>query len=265
MNPLSCRLEILPGAKISDKLFAAKRFGFDAAALPGRFLGDYIQDLRSSFSGIPVPLSSISLGFEGSLVSGRKESRERCRESVLDIFRICAEFNIPNFNMPPALASDNPDIPGDRETCDKLLIAGLPVLLEEARKRGITVLLEPVNRYESVYMNTLEHAARICETLSHPFLGITADLFHMQMEELSFYDAIKRAGKHIKYFHAAENTRCEPGPGSMDFDSAFRGLKEINYSGYIEVESRFLSGEPGVSLPESVRFLRKKLGSACKS
>lgn len=258
MNKLSCRLELLPGNNILERFNAAEAYGFDAIALPGRFLNEYIADLRNFYIKSCLPLSAISLGFKNSLISPSKADRKKCKNSILKIFDICEEFNIPRFNMPPALLQDNPEISGNRTELDKLLIEELPYLADEAGKKGTMLMLEPVNRYESNYMNTLGHAAGICETINHPAIGVTADLFHMQMEELSFHSAITANHKWVKYVHIAENTRVEPGKGSMDFGSAFSALNEINYSGYIELESRTLSGKAETVLPESVKFIKSK-------
>lgn len=256
MNKISCRLELLPGDRVLDKLRAAAKYGFDAVGLPGKFLDEYLDDLRSSYQYSPLPFSSISLGFEGSLVDSSKGKRKKCRLSILRVLDLCRELSIPFFNMPPALSCDHPGIAGDSEELDRLLLFELSLLAEEAEKRGVVILLEPVNRYESVYMNTLQHASRVCETLDRPYIKITADLFHMQLEELSFYNSIVNAGPSVGYVHVAENTRCEPGPGSMDFETAFRALKKIEYSGFLEIESRYLSGDPETVLPKAINYIK---------
>jgi sugar phosphate isomerase/epimerase len=261
---ISCRLEVLPGERVIDKLTNAKAYGFNAVSLPGRFLNSYLDELRDCLSDSPLPLASMSLGFSGSLLSPRKDVREQCRDSLLKLFDICAELAVNCVNVPPVLIQDNPNRITDAgaygsvtEAQDALLTEQLPALGDQAQKRGLILLLEPVNQYESEYLNTVPHAAKLCETLNHDYIGITCDFFHMQLEELSIPQSLSQAGKWIKHVHVAENTRVEPGPGSLNFTPGFRALKKIGYNRIIEIEPRTLSGRAEKVLPKSVDYLRR--------
>lgn len=261
---LACRLEVLPGNTLRERLHNAARFGFDAVALPGRFLETYRDALSALVPNLPICLSSLSLGFEGSLVSAEAGSRRRCRDSLVRLFDLCVEWNVNAVNMPPLLTADNPAEGGaDAEAADlvdrrdRLLADELPPVLEEARARRVRLLLEPVNRYESAYMNTVAHAARVCRSVDHPSLGITIDFFHMQIEEVSAAAAIDGAAACIGLVHVAENTRVEPGPGCMRFAEGFSALKRAAYDGPLEVECRTLSGPAERVLPRAAAYLRE--------
>ncbi|MFZ2148887.1 MAG: sugar phosphate isomerase/epimerase family protein [Sedimentisphaerales bacterium] len=261
---IACRLEVLPGGRILKKLTNAANFGFDAVSLPGRFLNDYLDELRGCLSNSPLPLVSMSLGFSGSLLSPYEKVREQCRDSFLRLFDICAELGVAYVNVPPVLIEDNPDRitdPGPyasvEQAQDALLIEQLPDLGDQAKKRGLMFLLEPVNHYESEYLNNVPHAAKLCETLNHDHIGLTCDFFHMQLEELSIPQSLSRAGRWIKHVHVAENTRVEPGPGSLNFKPGFQTLKGLKYGGFIELECRKLSGPAEKVLPKSVEYLRR--------
>ena len=252
---ISVRLEMLPGKRVIDKLNNAKKYGFDGVSLPGRFLSSYIEELLECLADVPLPLDSISLGFEGSLVSPRKEIRSKCKDSLVELFDLCAKLGVKSLNMPPVLIQDNPERLAEKEAQDELLLEQLPDLCDEAEKRGVTLLLEPVNNYETEYLTTLPHAAMLCEKINHSYLGITCDFYHMQIEELNIPESILAAGKWIKRVHVAENTRVEPGPGSLDFKPGFKALKEVGYDGIIEIECRKLSGKPEDVLPRSIEYL----------
>jgi sugar phosphate isomerase/epimerase len=164
--------------------------------------------------------------------------------------------------MPPVLIQDNAERFGPAgstsaiESQDTLLLEELPSIGDEARKRNVVLVLEPVNRYESEYLNTLAHAAQICEVVGHPNVGVTCDFYHMQLEELDVEKSIANATPWIRHVHVAENTRVEPGPGSMDFRSGFSALKKHQYQGIIEIECRTLSGPAEAVLPRSAEYLR---------
>jgi len=257
--PIACRLEVLPGDTVAEKVRHAAASGFDGVGLPGRYLDDFSAELKSFAPDSPLPFVSLSLGFKASLVSPNSEERRRCAESLARLLAFCRYVGGPCFNMPPVLLQDVSErVTGADADArqDRLLLEQLPPICDEAARNGVTLLLEPVNRFESDYLNTVGHAARLCRAVDHPNLGLTADFFHMQMEELNAEDAIRAAGACVRHVHVAENTRVEPGPGSMDFDPGFRALKAIGYTGVIEVECRNLSGPAEDVLPASVRYLR---------
>lgn len=282
--PISVRLELLPGDQLADQLLAAHRFGFAGVALPGRFLDQWLTPLRACRADSPLPFAGISLGFNGSLLSPHARVRQECGESLQRLLDLAAELEAGWINIPPCLLQDHPERITDAggfasldERLDALLLEQLPALGDAAHARGVQLLLEPVNRYESDYLNSIEHAARLCEELNHPALGCTADFFHMQLEELNTAAALRATGRGtvrspgaavdlaghrecrpaIRHVHVAENTRVEPGPGSLDFRPGFGALKEIGYNGWIEVEGRGLSGRPDEVLPRAADYLRR--------
>lgn len=268
---ISCRLEVLPGATSLEKILNAHSFGFEGIALPGRTRKDWLKDLLACAHELPLPLVSLSLGFEGSLLSPRPKLRQQCRDSLTRLLDVCAELKVGILNMPPVLIRDNPErvahrgrFPTTTHRQDAMLLEQLPPLGDEAASRDVLILLEPVNRYESDYLHSVEHAARLCHELRHPSLGITADFFHMQIEELHSAGALSIAAPWIRHIHVAENTRVEPGPGSLDFSPGFTALNRSGYRGWIEVECRALSGPAEHVLPRSIKYLRNTWNAAAR-
>ena len=259
---LGVRLELLPGDHVIDQLHNAARWGFDSVGLPGRYIDSWRDELRECVDDSPLGLSSLSLGFTGSLCSADANVRRKCADSLLGLFDLCGELKIPGVNMPPHLIPTNPPTAEDLaagasidECFDPRLIDELPAVCDQAGARGVELWLEPVNRFESDYLNTVGHTAKLCREINHTALGMTIDFYHMQLEELDAPAAIREAGRWIKLVHVAENTRVEPGPGSMQFEPGFHCLKEIGYRGPVEIEARTLSGPGDEVLPSSCRYL----------
>ena len=260
---LSCRLEVLPGSTVLEQVTQARDYGFDGIGLPGRFLTTYREEVEQVLDDLPLPLMSLSLGFESSLLHPEASERRRCLESLCGLMDVCARWGVKKLNVPPVLLQDNPVRITDPnpysslvERLDALLLDELEAVVDEAEARDLVFLLEPVNRFESEYLHSVEHAARLSARIGRPGLGVTIDTYHMQLEELKPSEAIARAGKEIRHVHVAENTRVEPGVGSLDFASVFGALRSIGYDDWIEVECRSLSGRPEEVLPCSVNFLR---------
>jgi len=265
--PVAIRLEMLPGDGLVTKFAKAAEYGFDAVELPGRHLADYKEELLANRQDLPLPVSSISLGFRGSLVSADEQARRRCRDDISDLLLLCSELGARGLVMPPILKMDRHPRLADaggpesrRQAEDALLLEQLGDLGDCARDNGALLLLEPVNRFETDYLNTISHAADICERLNHPNVGITVDFFHMQIEEMNPGESIRLAGRWVKHVHVAENTRTEPGPGSLDFRPGFEALRDIGYQGCIVLEPRTLSGPAEEVLPRSARYVRDLIG-----
>ncbi len=97
-------------------------------------------------------------------------------------------------------------------------------------------MIEPLNRYEINFLNTIEEALEFLSSLGDDNIGILADSFHMNIEEASFYQSIIEAGDLLWHFHIADSNRWAPGFGHIDFGSIFRALRDTNYQGFVSAE-----------------------------
>lgn len=140
-----------------------------------------------------------------------------------------------------------------------------------ARELGVTIGIEPVNRYETFLINTCEQALELKAMIGADNVRIHLDTYHMNIEEKSFYAATRRAGKDLVHYHLCENDRGIPGTGLVDWDGIFRGLAEIGYTGNAALESfvdctdnmntwvwRQLAPDGNTLLREGVDFIRRK-------
>ena len=106
-----------------------------------------------------------------------------------------------------------------------------------AGDRGITLAVEPINRFETYFLNTAADAVRFCKDVGEPNVKVHLDTYHMIREEKSFYRAIVDTGEYLGHFHACENDRGTPGTGLVRWDEVNRGLRDIGYQGWIVIES----------------------------
>ena len=104
-------------------------------------------------------------------------------------------------------------------------VKSLREIAKTAETQGITIALEPLNRFETDFLNLSEQAVRMSENVGSPAVGILLDTFHMGIEEKSQGAAIRRAGKHLKHFHACENDRGTPGTGQVPWTEVRDALK----------------------------------------
>ncbi len=105
-----------------------------------------------------------------------------------------------------------------------------------AAAQGVRLALEPINRYETVLVNTMAEGLALIEEVDAPNLGLLPDTFHMNIEEPSIEAGICDAGSRIFHFHVADSNRHHPGAGHLDFASILGALAESGYRGFISGE-----------------------------
>jgi len=123
-----------------------------------------------------------------------------------------------------------------REDTERWTISCLRECARFAQEKNITLTLEPVNRYESNFINTLQEGIDFIRRVDVPNLRLLADTFHMNIEEASIYESLKQAEEYITHIHIADSNRWAPGFGHLDFKEVIKALQEINYHGYISAE-----------------------------
>jgi sugar phosphate isomerase/epimerase len=107
---------------------------------------------------------------------------------------------------------------------------------DAAAKRGVRLLIEPINRYESNFINTCQEALDLIHQAGRDCVFVMPDLFHMNIEEASFGDALRGAGSRVGYVHVADSNRWAPGWGHLPFDEILGLLDEIGYDDFLTAE-----------------------------
>lgn len=119
----------------------------------------------------------------------------------------------------------------------KTVVKHLKTLCDYAKKRGKRVCLEPLNRFETDFINTCDQALRMARAVASPALRVHLDTFHMNIEEKAQATAIRKAGKLLGHFHACGSDRGTPGNDHIDWEPIARALKQVGYRGDVVIES----------------------------
>lgn len=106
-----------------------------------------------------------------------------------------------------------------------------------AGERGVRLAMEPLNRFETDLVNTVEQGLDLCDRIGRANVGLLLDTFHMNIEEKSFTEAMTRAGDRLFHMQVAENDRGTPGSGHVPWDEVFRALDAVGYNGSVVIES----------------------------
>lgn len=108
---------------------------------------------------------------------------------------------------------------------------------EFAGQRGVTIAVEPLNRFEAYFLNIAADAIKLVTAVNSPFFKIHLDTFHMNIEEKNLGQAITNTGELLHHLHACENDRGTPGTGLVDWEEVFSALAEIRYDRWLVIES----------------------------
>ena len=115
-------------------------------------------------------------------------------------------------------------------------MAGLQEVYAHARKCGVRMALEPLNRFETYFLNRADQAVALAKAVG-PECGVCLDVFHMNIEEVCMHEALRTAGKLLTDVHVAENNRMAPGMGGIDWKKFVGTLRSIGYQGALTMES----------------------------
>jgi D-psicose/D-tagatose/L-ribulose 3-epimerase len=114
-------------------------------------------------------------------------------------------------------------------------VEGLKECQAHAESVGVRIGLEPLNRFETYFLNRCDQALALAEAVGGN-CGVCLDAFHMNVEETDLLGAIRAAGDRLVDFHVADNNRMPPGYGALDWDAIVRELQAIGYDGHLTVE-----------------------------
>ena len=168
-------------------------------------------------------------------------------------------------------------LPGRRRTEEewKRVVQGLQMVAPHFEAAGVRMAVEPLNRFETYFLNTSADALALCNEIGSSQVGILFDSFHANIEEKRIGDAVAGLGKKLFHVHTCENDRGAPGSGHVDWDGLFAGLETAGYDGWCVIESfgfnikeiaaaaciwRDLAPSPADIAWEGAKFLRQRLG-----
>jgi D-psicose/D-tagatose/L-ribulose 3-epimerase len=258
---------------------AIKAAGFDGVEVPlfqpSQFAA---SDIRKGIAdnGLECTICSILTGGM-NVISGDAAVREKTRIHLQDCAKAAAEVGAKIVCGP--LYSPVGLMTGQRPTDDewKRAVDCYQAIGPTLSEYGVTIALEPLNRFETYFLTTAADAVALCDAIDHPNVGILFDTFHANIEEKHVEDALRVAGRHLKHVHTCENDRGIPGTGHVDWPGVFQALRDVHYDGWLTIESfgfalgelsaaasiwRDIAPSPESIAFEGVKFLKRGMAAA---
>jgi D-psicose/D-tagatose/L-ribulose 3-epimerase len=125
----------------------------------------------------------------------------------------------------------------ERATTVRRLVENLRPVADYAAERGVTLALEPLNRFETSFINTAEQVMEVVDRVASPALGVLLDTFHMNIEEHDPAAAIRLCSGHLAHFHACGCDRGAPGSDQIPWPKIVAALRDTEYEGPLVIES----------------------------
>jgi sugar phosphate isomerase/epimerase len=108
---------------------------------------------------------------------------------------------------------------------------------EYALEQGVSLVIEPINRYETNYINTIQDALQFISDVDLDNFGVLPDTFHMNIEEASLAESLRAAGDRVHHVQFTDSNRLAAGRGHIDFRTLAAVLRDSGYSGYLSTET----------------------------
>lgn len=206
-----------------------------------------------------LPVCSTNGFFPGSVkVTGPNADHEkavRYTETVLRRaheagIKVCVLGSSGSRNIPEGFS---------RQEAEEQFVAVLKRMAPIAKKYGIIIAIEPLQKSESNFINTVQEGYEIAKKVGHPNVGVNADIFHMLREGEGPQSLLNAGRKYIRNVHVAEKAkRTAPGVDGDDFTPYFKALKAIGYRDNISLECGWndFQGQVGQAIQETQRQLR---------
>ncbi len=182
------------------------------------------------------------------------EIRYRAREVIKSFIDIASEFNA-RVNIGRVRGMVNG---GVRVDVEARFVETMIYLLNYARSKGVEIIIEPINRYETDFINTLEEGLEYIKRFNEmgfDNIGLMPDLFHMNIEEKDILESLNLSKDKISYVHFADSNRYAPGYGHLNFPSIIKTLEDINYDDYITLEI-LPKPDPEMAASKGIQYLK---------
>lgn len=127
--------------------------------------------------------------------------------------------------------------PEQRQTAYQQWQENLAPVAQAARSAGVRLGIEPLNRYETSLINTVDQALEGLGDLLGQGVGLALDTYHLNIEERSSADTVRRAGEHLVHVQVCGNDRGAPGGDQTDWPALLTALDQVGYTGPLNIES----------------------------
>lgn len=205
----------------------------DVSHLDGKLLKKALND-----NGIICASCCGAMGPDRDL-RGSKQQQQTGMDYLKGVMDIMAEINSPVLVGPlySSVGRTDPKTDDEFKTQWATVVENTKKLALHAKQTNVKLAIEPLNRYETDFINTCAQGLQLVKDVGGDEVGLLLDSYHMNIEEKNSPDAIRLAGNKLYHFHACGCDRGTPGNDHIDWKNIVAALREVNYDGGVVIES----------------------------
>lgn len=222
---------------ISSGIARVARFGYDGVELVGEPAENDVPGVKRALTENDVVASSIISIFtpERDIVSSNPEIRRNAVDYLFQNIAFADDVGADVVTFTPtACMKISPEVDLDQEWA--WAVEAATAVAGRAADVGVTIAVEPWNRYETYLINRVSQAASFVDEVGLPNIGVMADTFHMALEERDIAEEIRKLGSRLVHVHLADSNRAAPGFGHTDFTPIVQTISDIGYTGWVSYE-----------------------------
>lgn len=245
----------LTDSKLPGMLEKIAAMGFDAVELPMENDGDFTAGTAQQFlaaTGLqPFLVGAMAPGRD--LVAGTEASVQKTQDYLGACITMASRIGSPTVCGPFYAQTGRvwQMTRGQRLEAYAELRRNLEPVAAQARDAGVVLGIEPLNRYETSLINTVEQALEALEPLLGNGVGLALDSYHLHIEERSVAAAIRAAGEHLVHVQVCGNDRGAPGGDQTDWPGFLQALNDVGYGGPLNIES-FTADNAAIAVAASI-------------
>jgi D-psicose/D-tagatose/L-ribulose 3-epimerase len=183
------------------------------------------------------PISNTIMGLDRDVIAEDAATREQGKKYLKRCVEIIAELGGDLFCGPMYSVVGKLVGRGRNQQEWEWCVENLGEVAEHAQKHGVTLAIEPLNRFETYFINIAEDAVKLAKAINNPYLKVQLDTFHLNIEEKNMGRAIVNTGEYLHHMHCCENDRGTPGSGLVNWTEVFESLAKVNYDRWLVIES----------------------------
>lgn len=246
---------------VKESIIKAHALGYDGVELALKNPNEVDKnELRHWLGDNQLEVSAIS---SGQVFAARglhftdenKENRAELYRTFCEFIDLAGEFGgLVNIGR-----TRGPIAGRDITLVENLFLDMAHMVADHAEKRGVELILEPVNRYEIDFINNLDECSEMLRKVNRKNFVMMPDVFHMNIEDDKIGASFIRNKEYVRYVHFADTNRHAPGDGHMVWDEIFSALASIGYDGWTTVEI-LPYPDPDTAAKRTVAFLKGTYG-----
>lgn len=222
---------------VSQGIDRLARFGYQGVELVGEPSENDVKEIKDALMRREMVASSIVSIFtpDRDIVSSTPEVRRKALDYMRGNIDYAAALGAGIVTFTPTACmkiSAEVDLQQEWEWA----VQGGRELAHYAGENGVTIAVEPWNRYETYLINRVAQCAAFVDEVDSSNIGCMADTFHMSIEEVDIADAIRNVGQRLVHVHLADSNRAAPGFGHTDFRPIIQAIADVGYNGWVSYE-----------------------------